>query len=136
MLGECSAAKNIWQLLEEYINRTAKISFKFGKVDIIFGYLFNNQYKIPVNAIILITKKYIFEVKSRNVNFFAFNLDTLIYRFKQTYVDEKYLAALNDQKEKFNNTEEMVTSVWYVSDKLSGKLIIIPYICNGLSIML
>ena len=91
-------------MLKGYINRTAKISFNFGKVDILFGYLFNNQYKIPVNAIILITKKYIFELKSRNVNFFAFNLDTLIYRFKQTYEDEKYLAALNNQIEKFNNT--------------------------------
>ena len=108
MFVECRTVNKIWKFLKEYINRTIKISVYFDKVDILFGYSLNNQNKIPLSAIILITKKYIYDLKSRNNRPFSFNFDILLYRLKQTCQDELYLATLNNQNEKFN----MVWKKW------------------------
>ena len=59
MFVECENVKRNWHLLEKYIYRTIRINVTLGKLDILFGYHLNNQNKIPLDAIILITKKYI-----------------------------------------------------------------------------
>ena len=68
MFVECENAKNIWNLLEEYIYKTIRINVIFGKLDILFGYHLNNQNKIFVDAIILNTKKYIYGTNLRSNN--------------------------------------------------------------------
>ena len=103
MFVECENVKKIWHLLEEYIYKTIRIDVIFGKLDILFGYRLNNQNKIPVDAIILNTKKYIYDTNFKSNNSPCYIFEALKYRFQQTYQDEQYLAIINNRKKKFND---------------------------------
>ena len=100
---ECENVKIIWHLLEEYIYRTIKINVTFGKLDILFGYHLNKQNKIPLDAIILITKKYIYDTNIRSKNSPLYIFDALKFTFQQTYQDEQYLAIISNKQKKFND---------------------------------
>ena len=102
MFVECTYVKIIWSVIEKYIKQQININVTFSILDILFGYCFNNQNKIPIDAIILITKKYIFDIKFRSSANFHFNFDVLKYKFSQTYKDEKYSATLNNGQKKFD----------------------------------
>ena len=108
MFVECKRVKDIWHSIEEYIFITINFTFKFSYFDILFGCLLINQNKTPVNAIILITKKYIYDIISKSNIGSSYNLEALKYRFQQTYQDEMFLATLMDRKETFDN----VWSTW------------------------
>ena len=103
MFVECENVKKILHLLEEYIYKTIRIDVIFGKLDILFGYRLNNQNKIPVDAIILNTKKYIYDTNFKSNNSPCYIFEALKYRFQQTYQDEQYLAIINNRKKKFND---------------------------------
>ena len=105
MFVECLYVKRIWHSLEEAIRQTTKINLSFGLREIIFGYHINNQYKIPINAMILITKKYIFDTKlnSNTGSSTYLSFHALKHRLQQTYEDEKYLAITNNNEQKFKN---------------------------------
>ena len=92
--------KKIWHLLEEKIYKTIRINVIFGKLDILFGYRLNNQNKIPVDAIMLNTKKYIYDTNFKSNKSPLYIFEALKYRFQQTYQDEQYLAIINNIKKK------------------------------------
>ena len=101
MFVECTHVKTIWRLLEKHIHGPINVNITLGVLDILFGYHLNNQNKIPGDTIILITKKYIFDLKFKNDTSFYFNFDTLKYNLNQTFKDEQYVATINTQR-KFN----------------------------------
>ena len=103
MFVECENVTKIWHLLEEYIYKTIRINVIFGKLDILFGYRLNNQNKIPVDAIILNTKKYIYDTNFKSNNSPRYIFEALKYTFQQTYQDEQYLAIINNRKKKLND---------------------------------
>ena len=74
----------------------------FGVLDILFGYCLNNQNKIPVDTIILITKKYIFDIKFKSDTGFYFNFDLLKYKFQQTFEEEQHFAQINNRMKNFD----------------------------------
>ena len=108
MFVECNNVKNFWSLIEQNIYKTLKIKLTLNKFDIIFGYHPNGQNRIPVNAIILITKKYIHDTKCQSNTPSVFNLDVLKKKFQQTYQNEFYLATINNKRKKF----DVIWSKW------------------------
>ena len=70
------------------------------------GYLFQDQNCDPVNTLIVITKKYIFESSKLNAQL---HLSTLLHKIKQHFIEIKLLASLNNKEMKFDKTWD----IWY-----------------------
>ena len=73
----------------------------FSKFDILFGYQNIDRNRVPLNVILLISKKYIYDINRKNG---ILNLMALKQKFQQTYFDEYYLAVLKDKQEFFYKT--------------------------------
>ena len=108
MFVEFKNARSIWHLIEQYIYKTIKIKVSFGTFDILFGYHVKNQNQVPINVIILITKKYIYDINSRNNVGSIHSIEGLKHKFQQAYQDELYLAIITNRKKKF----EIVWNTW------------------------
>ena len=67
---------------------------------------------IKDSLIILITKKYIFDLKCKNDTSFYFNLDVLKFKLNQTFEDEQYTAQINNTTEKFDTVWNSWRSVF------------------------
>ena len=48
--------KKIWNVSEKFIHQTVKLKLAFHRFDILFGYLLPGEGKVPINALILVTK--------------------------------------------------------------------------------
>ena len=94
---ECKRVKDIWKSIEHDISKSIKVSIILSPFGIVFGYLLKNQHKTPINAIILITKKFIYDAVSKTTTGSSFNLHILKHRFQQTYQDEMYLATTGEK---------------------------------------
>ena len=55
MFVECDV-KEFWNVIEKFIHQTVKLKLTFHCFDILFGYLLPGEDKVPINALILVTK--------------------------------------------------------------------------------
>ena len=99
MFVACNRIVEFWKEIKEFIHQIIGFQIKFSVFDILFGYQNRDQNKIPLNLILLVTKKYILDTNSTNG---ILNLNVLKYRYYQTYTDEKYLAVLSGKQNDFN----------------------------------
>ena len=56
MFFECDNVKKVWNVIEKFIHQTIKVKLTFHCFDLLFGYLLPGEDKVPVNALILVTK--------------------------------------------------------------------------------
>ena len=66
---------------------------------IIFGYLLKDQNRTPLNALILVTKKYIYDSALSNS---ALNFQILKHRLEEVFTNESLLSKLNNTENTFN----------------------------------
>ena len=98
MFVECLNVKELWAEIAEYVYNKIHLHINFSNFSILFGYMNFDQNKVPINILLLVTKKYIFDSCSTN-NFFSFYV--LKHRLQRVYEEEKYVALLNNKEEKF-----------------------------------
>ena len=100
---ECPSVKLFWGKIQNHVKEYLNFDLNLSNVDIILGYLLFHQHRIPINALILVTKKYIFDCIRYNT---GLHLDRLIRKLQQYYVEEKLLAVLKDKYSEFNKIWE------------------------------
>ena len=99
MFFECKKVTHFWKKL---ISRETGIRINFTSFDIIFGYLNKDQNNTPLNALILVTKKYIYDSVLSNRDL---NLQILKYHLGEVFMSENLLS-------KFSNTENIFNRKW------------------------
>ena len=99
MFFECNKVTNFWKNIEQLITRETGIHIKFMSFDIIFGYFIKDQNSTPLNALILVAKKYIYDSVLSNQDL---NLQILKYRLREVFMSENLLSKLNNTENIFN----------------------------------
>ena len=84
--------------MKKIIYETTGLKIHFSKFDILFGYQNIDRNRVPLNVILLISKKYIYDINRKNG---ILNLMALKQKFLQTYFDEYYLVVLKDKQDLF-----------------------------------
>lgn len=95
---ECKMTKQIWNDLEKWIYEKLNIRFYFNQNIIILGYLNTDNYNIPINTVLMVTKSYIFTCSRKNRQP---HIHHLLKQIKDTYNDQKLIAACNDKLDNF-----------------------------------
>ena len=99
IFAQCPKTSPLWDNISIWIRNKLNILINFTDINIILGYLNNNNFAYPLNTIILITKVYIIFWCCRNqVNP---NPLELPHRIDQCYIEQKQINDLKDKKEKF-----------------------------------
>ena len=90
---ECPVVATFWTKIQEYVERKINFNLMLTNIDILLGHLLSYQSKYPINILILLTKKYIFDSVKTNT---SLRLGGLIHRLKQFYIEEELLAILRN----------------------------------------
>ena len=93
-------SQKFWKIIENYVADNSGIKIKFTDFTIMFGYHLTDSNKIPINALILVVKKYIYDSSLSNTTG-NLNLLVLKYRLQEIYSDEKMLSILNSKENTF-----------------------------------
>ena len=94
---ECPKVIQVWRNVERWIYLETNIKLNFNAAEILLGYL-KVEYYVPVNAIILQTKKYIFSTSRKCENLSFLNLQA---KLRTMYQDQNFLAQVNFKEERF-----------------------------------
>ena len=100
MFVGCAEVAKFWQVIENYVADNSGIKIKFTDFTIMFGYHLTDSNKIPINALILVVKKYIYDSSISNTTG-NLNLLVLKHRLQEMYSDEKMLSVLNSTENTF-----------------------------------
>ena len=100
---ECPSVKVFWVKIKNHVKENINFNLHLSNFDIMLGQLLFHQNKIPINALILLTKTYIFDCIKSNRSLY---LDGLITRLKEFYEEEKLLAILKDKLSDFQKIWE------------------------------
>ena len=65
--------KSLWKTIEEYIYQKHDFKIKFTNCFMIFGYNFQDHNSVPLNILILATKKYISQTTNNRLSLWLFN---------------------------------------------------------------
>ena len=76
---------------------------------IIFGYHLTDSNRIPINVLIIIAKKYIYNSTLLNIKL---NMRVFKHRLQEIYSDEKLLSVLNDKEKDFEQNWGKVRAVF------------------------
>ena len=98
LFAKCPKISPLWDNISIWIRNKLNIIINFTDIDIILGYLNNNNFAYPLNTIILVTKSYIFWCCRNQVNPNPLDLQNKIY---QCYTEQKQINDLKDKNEKF-----------------------------------
>ena len=98
MFVECPNVKDLWAEAAIYIYNKIHLHIEFSNFNILFGYMNFDQNRVPINVLLLVTKKYIFDSCRLN-NFLSFHV--LKHRLQDKYEEEKYVAHLNNKENAF-----------------------------------
>ena len=99
MFAECNIVAQFWHKIETLILEKTGIHIKFTSFIIIFGYLSKDQNRTPLNALILVTKKYIYDSVLSNS---ALNFHNLKNRLEEVFTNESVFSKLNNTENIFN----------------------------------
>ena len=70
MFVACPMVKELWNTIEKYIKNRIGLTVSFSAFNIMFGHTLTDHNQIPINTMLLVTQKCIFDaaIKERNVN--------------------------------------------------------------------
>ena len=108
---DCCFVKEKCKILENYVYISINLKIGLERAEILLGYCFQNQNRVPINTLLLVTKKYIFDTSHKNQ---IFNSETLKHRLDQMYLEEKYVAILSDRQKLFHQVWEKWQSVFCI----------------------
>ena len=65
MFVACLMVKELWNTIEKYIKNRIGFSISFSAFNIIFGHTLTDHNQIPINTMLLVTKKCIFDAAKK-----------------------------------------------------------------------
>ena len=113
MLVLCPKVKEFWNLVQENIKSKVTTTFLVTPFNIISGYTLAEVNQQPINTILVVAKKYIFESTNKCQNL---NLNGFIHRLHQVYSEQILLSQLCLEEIHFNK-------IWHKWQPLIGYLI-------------
>ena len=113
MLVLCPKVKEFWNQILEYIKSKVTTTLLLTPFNIILGYTLAEVNQQPINTILLVAKKYIFEASNKCQNL---NINGFIHRLHQVYSEQKLLYQLCHKEIYFNK-------IWKRWQPLIGYLI-------------
>ena len=87
--------KLFWEAIEKYVVEKINFKIKFTDFIIMCDYPLHDQNNIPINTLIIVTKKYIFETSKSGSRL---NISALKYKLCQIYTDECLLSKIGKWK--------------------------------------
>ena len=93
----CQKVVPLWKDLENWVQTKTDKIIEFTVPNILLGYL-KPEYHVPVNTIILATKKYIFSASRKNQNLNIVNFKLIL---KRLYDDHYSISKSNSQADTF-----------------------------------
>ena len=99
MFCNCDPVKHFWEIIELFISETINFRIKFTDFIIIFGYPTSDRNNIPINTLIIVTKKYIFESSKSGCRL---NILALKHKLCQIYTDECLLSKYSEREDNFS----------------------------------
>ena len=106
---ECPNSSELWNDIEKLLKERISLEIKFSCFTIIFGYINKDQNHIPINSLILVTKKYIFDTSRDGKRLI---LKSLKHRLNSLLRDEEYCAKLNEKETEFSHVWDRWASVF------------------------
>ena len=79
----CTEVAKFWKIREKYILDESGIIIKFSSFMIIFGYHLADSNRIPINVLIIIARKYIYDSTLSNINL---NMRVFKHRLQEIYL--------------------------------------------------
>ena len=102
----CSHVVKLWRDLEKWLKTAINIGYTFTTNDIILAYLFTFSFSTPVNVIVMVTKKYIFNCAYANA---TPNIQQLKQKLTVTFEEEHLACKDMDTEHTFlKNWEKML----------------------------
>ena len=65
LLVDCCFVKDKWKILENYVCNSINLKIMLERTEILLGYQFQHQNRVPINTLLLVTKKYIFDISHK-----------------------------------------------------------------------
>ena len=112
MFATCSIVKELWVTIEKYIKNRIGLTVSFSIFNITFGHTLIDHNQNPINTILLVTKKCIFDaaIKERNLN-----IKTVLSHLREVYIEQQTLNCINGTELAFNkiwNRWEPIFNGW------------------------
>ena len=98
LLITCPSVQEFWKILSEHIKSKVNCTLKFTPFTIIFGYTLTESSQQPINTILLVAKKYIFDSskKSEYLNLYVFTR-----YLQQIHSEQQLLSKLCNDEPQF-----------------------------------
>ena len=107
---QCDQVKHFWETIKKYLVEKINFKIKFTDFIIICGYPLHDKNNIPINTLIIVTKKYIFETSKLGSRL---NMSVLKHKLCQISTDECLLSKIGKEEEKFfQNLALMASSIF------------------------
>ena len=106
---ECPNSRELWNNIEKLLKERVSLKTKFSCFTIIFGYVNKDQNHIPINSLILVTKKYILDTSKDGKRLI---LEPIKHRLTSLLRDEEYCAKLNEKNRVFFHVWDRWASVF------------------------
>ena len=108
----CPNSIQLWEDIEKLLEERIRLSIKFSCFNVVFGYINKDQNHIPINSLILITKKYIFDASRDGKRLI---LRSLQHRLNRLFRDEEHRAHLYGKELIFSRVWDRWASVFCLS---------------------
>ena len=108
----CPKVKLLWQQVENWVKLKTSVPLKLTLPEILLGYMKPERF-IPVNTIILCTKKYIFSSSSSGQ---ILSISELKIKIKTVYEEQYFLAKLDLTKDYFENCWTIYNSIFHTEN--------------------
>ena len=108
LLYECGLVTNLRNELCVWINNSIGIHCNPTLSEVILGRLDNPKFALSQNIIFLLFKHYIFQSVTLSL---PLNLHTFLIKVKKIVNEQKYVAKINLEEEKFNKKWNLITSL-------------------------
>ena len=102
LFASCTKIKQLWNDIQNWINTKLNINLSFNSMDILLGYLLMDQNNIPINTILLTTKRYIFDCSKFKKDLNIFQLQV---KLKEVVKEQELIS-------KIEGKEAYFTKIW------------------------
>ena len=101
LFTQYSKIQTLWSSILEWIKEKINPNYVLGEVNKLFGYLVQNQNFLPMNFILILTRKYIFLCAKQKL---LPKMDHLKIILKKRYYEQKYISLINSKENSFEES--------------------------------